>query len=244
MMQFRAFIFLASLLLSSVLGFGQTEVNKHNQPRLFSLAPGLQTNGFGINFKWSRSAGQSRFTYFNFDLGKIKHPKEFRYMGNGRYNGFVFGRKNVTMPLRLGIGKNTILGVRNSKNDVGVAWSCQGGLSMALMKPVYLYVVENTSSGINTEVLVKYSDETNIDISSVMGGAPFFNGFNQLQVVPGVYGKVAMLFSWGKFYSDYNVLELGFLTEAFSKKLPMMAHTSNEFIYPAFYINFNVGKLW
>jgi hypothetical protein len=233
------------LLQGSLGGYAQTsDQSKINNTHFFSFAPGLRTNGFGINLKWGSATNPSRFYYYTIDFGKIKHKKEFRYLGNGRYNGFVFGRKNVFMPLHFGIGDYRILGVRNSKNDVGVACTYQAGVSMALLKPVYLYVDEKPGTLNSSEVLVKYNGERNVDLSNILGGAPFFTGINQITMVPGAFGKASLLFSWGKYYRDYHVLELGFLAEAYTRTLPLMANTSNNFIYPSFFINFNMGKFW
>jgi hypothetical protein len=197
-----------------------------------------------MNFKWARITNPSKFHFYTIDLGKIRHPKEFRYLGNGRYNGFAFGRKNVAIPLNLGLGKYHVLGVRNSKNDVGVAWLYSGGVSLAMLKPVYLFIDEKPGSLGSSPKLVKYNGETSLNLDNILGGASFFTGLNQLQVVPGAFVKAALVFSWGKYYTDYHALEIGVLTEIYPKALPLMANTRNSFIYPSFYINFNMGRFW
>ncbi len=148
------------------------------------------------------------------------------------------------MPVNLGIGKHYTLGVRNSKNDIGLSWSYQVGASIVFLKPVYLWIDEQPGVAASKEIMVKYNGENNIGINDIRGGASFYTGLNQTQVVPGVFGKIAVLYSWGKYYNDYHALEIGCLVEAYSKELPLMANVHNSFIYPSLYINFNMGKFW
>ncbi|MCX6188510.1 MAG: hypothetical protein NTW54_02685 [Bacteroidetes bacterium] len=243
-MQIRFFFLLLMTLFCVASAHSQAASVNLNQTRFFSFSPSLQTNGYGVNFRWGQTSVQSKYSFYIVEFGKIKHPKEFRYVGNTRYNGFVFGRKFVAMPLKLGIGKYAVLGVRNSKNDIGVGWAYQLGASMALLKPVYLFIDEQPGMLGSHEKLVKYNGENDIDLENILGGAPFFNGFNQIKVVPGAFGKLAMVFSWGKYYNEYHSLEIGVLTEVYSQELPLMASTQNSYIYPSFYINFNLGKVW
>jgi len=244
-MPFRAVHIVIVLLVCGFSSFSQSEKkSKINSTHFFSFAPTLRTNGFGLNIKWGSATNPSKFRFYNIDIEKLKHQKEFRYIGNGRYNGFVFGRKNVAIPLNLGFGRYFILGVRNNKNDIGVSWSYQLGASMAMLKPVYLYIDEKPGTLNSNEKLVKYNGESNIDLQNILGGAPFFTGFNQITLVPGAYLKAALHFSWGKYYHEYHVLEVGAMSEFYSQELPLMANTRNNFIYPSFYINFNMGKYW
>lgn len=240
----RSISLLIIVLFCSIGLSAQTTGTNVNPTRFFSFSPAIQTNGYGINFKWAHSSVPTRFTFYTFDFGRLKHSKEFRYLGNGHYNGFVFGRKNIALPVSLGIGRYYVLGVRNSKNDVGVSWSYQLGTRFALMKPVYLFVLENPGALYSSEKLVKYNGEANINLDNIMGGASFFVGINQLQVVPGAYGKISMLFNWGKYYNEYHAVEIGALMEVYAKELPIMASTKNNFIYPSFYLNFNLGRFW
>ena len=214
-----------------------------NTSHFFSLAPTLQTNGYGMNFKWGRPS-QSAYRFYSVDISRIRHQKEFRYIGNGRYNGFVYGRKNVAIPVNFGFGKHFILGVRNSKNDIGLSWNYQIGASMVLLKPVYLYIDESPGTAFSTEKLVRYNGESNVGLDNILGGASFFTGINQTQFVPGAYGKLALLFNWGKYYNSYHSLEIGMLVTGYARQLPLMANTGNSFIYPSLYINFNMGKFW
>ncbi len=243
-MQNRFIYLFYALLLNVTSLVGQSEISAQNKTHFFCIAPSIQTNGFGINFKWGHASPATKTNFYSFAIDKIRHQKEFRYIGNGRYNGFVYGRKNVAIPMKFGFGKATILGVRNSKNDVGVSWAYHIGASIAMLKPVYLYVEENPGSLIRNEKLVKYTGENTLDLENIIGGAPFFVGLHQMKFVPGAYGKLAMIFNWGKYYTDYHSLEIGFLTEIYAKELPLMASTQNSFIYPSFYLNWNLGKYW
>lgn len=222
---------------------GIAREDTHVPSRFFSAAADLHVNGFALHFKWGKG-DVSNLRYYAIDFGKMRHQKEFRYTSNPPYNGFVFGRTHIAMPLNFGVGKMKTLGIRNGKNDVGLSYSFQAGISLALLKPVYLYIDRKPGTLQSNVELVKYENESTIEYNNIIGGASFFTGMNQMTLMPGVFTRASLLFNWGRYTGDFHAVETGVMITAYSKSLPLMATIKNNPVYPTVFIAFNLGKYW
>ena len=242
----RIFLFLMLLCIAitvRVQAQGITREDHHAPSHFFATAADLHINGFAIHFKWGKGDA-SNLRFYAIDFGKMRHQKEFRYTANPPYNGFVFGRTNIAMPLNFGFGKMKALGIRNGKNDVGLSYTLQAGISLALLKPVYLYIDRKPGTPESNVELIRYSKESSIEYNNIIGGASFFTGLNQLSLIPGVFTRASLVFNWGRYSGDFHAVETGAMLTAYNKALPLMAITKNNMVYPSVYIAFNLGKYW
>lgn len=213
--------------------------------RFFSIAPGIHTRGYLLSFKFGREKTEKLSEVFEVDIVKFKHPKEVRYSGYTSLNGFVYGRMNVAVPLRFGYGRQKVLSLHQNKNDVGVSLAYTGGLVAGLMKPVYLYInMAPASSPFVDARLERYNPEIHTDRTRMLGGTGFFTGFSESQIIPGVFGKAALVFDWGSYYDDYKSMELGVMVDVFQRRLPMMAYVTNQFAFPNLYMCYYFGSRW
>jgi hypothetical protein len=235
----------AKLLILFLLASIGLRASSADPSHFFSIAPVLQINGYGLNMKWGHFNSTQRFSFYTFDIDRLKHQKEIRQPANMPYNGFVFGRTHIAIPISIGMGQFKTLGVRNNKNDVGVGWTYQYGLTLALLKPVYLFVDPTPNNQTNDDIeLIRYEEESTFDYNSILGGASFFTGINQIKSIPGAFGKTSLVFNWGRYYNDLHSVELGVMVHGYIKRLPLMAKVKNNFVYPVFYLAVNLGKYW
>ncbi|MCD6347351.1 MAG: hypothetical protein J7L96_08030, partial [Bacteroidales bacterium] len=132
------FMFIA---LTKVSAQGEPE----DQPRIFyrnerTLAGSLFSNGYGVDMCFAkRKNAFSSFTYGG-GIGVLQHAKE--YKSQSPYTGawgrsYVFGKMNEAMVIRAGAGFQKEIYSKYDKGGIAIRYFYSGGLSLALLKPVY-----------------------------------------------------------------------------------------------------------
>jgi hypothetical protein len=74
------------------------------------------------------------------------------------------------------------------------------------------------------------------DQGSIYGRASFLNGFDDLKLYPGIFGKFGLLFDYGSDRESLRGIEVGLKVDAYFTAIPIMAFTSNRAIYPNLYL--------
>ncbi len=240
------------MLLSSICAFSQnTNPNEYveEKPPLMKgeIAFGLNihTSGtVGLQFrKATNITGYKKF-YWEGDLVGMKHPKEIksvnRYFTDAK--AFVFGKQNSLTILRAGAGFEKTLFSKFEKNGVDIRFIYGGGLSLGFTKPVYLNILEPTGKFGEFDIVVEKYDPKEHFLDNIYGRAPFTYGLNQINVHPGVYGRIAFNFEYSPIYYDIKSLELGAIIDAYPKDIPIMALIDNKKFYFTFYMTFIYGR--
>jgi hypothetical protein len=182
----------------------------------------LRTNGYGIFFEIGRRKTARVTNTYSIELTEIKHDKEEKQSGSIFSNPYIYGKINNFYQVKLGYGKQYILGQKGNKNGVTVIGIAQGGLSMGLLKPYYV----NTGSDI-----IKYSDEDSsrfLNPTNNYSGAGFQRGWGELQLRPGAYLKTALRFDIGRYNESVSAIEIGMTLDAYAQKVSIMAPVTND----------------
>ena len=143
--------------------------------------------------------------------------------------------------LRFGLGYQKLWFNKGEKNGVEIRYQLSGGLSAALLKPVYLNII--SGDGTDGRNIEKYNPELHFS-ENISGGADFIYGLDEMKLRPGAYGKFALVFEWAEDYEIIKTLEAGLVIDAYPNKLPIMAFIDNRRIYPAFYLALHFGNRW
>ncbi|MFN3315719.1 MAG: hypothetical protein ACK40K_02820 [Raineya sp.] len=203
----------------------------------------INTNGgfpSGINFKYGKITDNARVnTTYGIEIVGVRHPQEYRFSVSGLNNNaqsFVRGKANYLYSLRLQYGKDIILFRKAPQEGVQVNAVFAGGLSLGMLKPYMIrYDVSNIGGiGARTQDLPFYS--FNLEDAGefqrlygvpfteerVLGRGGFFQGFDQIKVVPGLNAKIGLAFEASAFKTNLTGAEVGFSLEVFSQKAQIM----------------------
>jgi hypothetical protein len=208
----------------------------------------LQTNGFSLfaEYGWIRDLKRTRLLeieysyYIDYRQKKQKSP-----LPGGR--DFVYGLQNRFHVIRLAYGFKRTIADKADRNGVRLSGVFFGGISLGLLKPYYLNLVQSSDS---TGIVVRperYSTSNEsrfLDRNSIVEAAPIRYGLSQMQPVPGAHIKAALDFDWGKKDEFVKALEAGFMLDVYYKRLPIMVNNSNRFYQASFYLSFQFGKRW
>ncbi len=208
---------------------------------------GLHNAGWQISSKFGIEKTGKNIRIYEFDLSRIKSPREYKYANPGIPNPkpYVYGKQYDFFAARFGSGIQRLIFDKSQVNGVEIRYQASGGLSLGLLKPVYLDILYATS-GPNPQLytLSEKYDPTRHYPDNIYGGSGFFTGIDELIIRPGVYGKFALLFEWAKYQEDISYLEAGITIDAFPKEMPLMANQYNSNVFISFYIGFQLGQRW
>jgi hypothetical protein len=232
------------LFLISVITFqfakSQGEVNE--QKKIFyrnerSLAFLLNSNGIGLNGRYSKRIDAFRKTIYDIEIVTLKHPKEYRKFSraNPSSRGFILGKLNNVFVIRPGYGLQKEVFQKFDIGGIAIRRFYSIGPSLALLKPIY-YEVSNG----NEFVTEKYS-ASNAD--NIIGKASFFKGFGEIQARPGAFVKGGISFEFSKFDQVIHAIEGGAIAEAYLTKLPIMASKKNYQFFLTLFISYRFGKV-
>ena len=251
-------IVLAVFFMSTTIAFAQTNSGFYKTPAIpsetiliytkeSSFAGLLHSNGFGIGGKISKLSERSGFRKrsYDFEFISMRHPKEIstsnQFYDNAK--SYVFGKENVFMVLRTGIGTDYLLFDKALKNGVEIGLNIEAGSSLGILKPVYLDVFVQKES--SAEIESQRYDKDKHQLDGIYGGSGFFQEIDQLSILPGGYAKAALSFDWAKEDTKLLCLETGMAVDIYPKKVPIFAvfdKDINKQYFITFFAKVSFGK--
>lgn len=214
-----------------------------------SLAFLLNSNGMGGNFRYAKRITYLRKTLYEVDLTVIKHPKEVRIysssFSSSTSKSYIYGKINSFINLRAGIGYQREIYQKHDRGGIAIRYFYNAGPDLGFAKPIYynyvtlLYVDGQVFPEYSTE---KFSESQHAYPTEITGKASFFKGFDEISLIPGVYGKIGLTMEFGRSEQIVNALEGGLIFDAFLKKVPIMATEDNNRFFFSLFISYRFGK--
>lgn len=213
----------------------------------------FHSRGYAITFRNLHFDDGFNKWGMEFDLASIRHPKEIKFPSPYYFNSsrsFVYGKLNGLYALRAGYGRDKVLIDKTDQGSISISWVTFGGLSLGILKPIYLEIVKETPQGsvLSTE---RYNPEVH-DYSDIYGQAPFFTGIEKSAIRAGVYFKTGFAFDYNWSDKKVTTLEIGAVLDYFPQwfglysdpEVPIMYDTKNYNAWLQFYVSFNFGSKW
>lgn len=203
----------------------------------------LRTNGYGIFYELGKMKTNRKTNIYRIDFAETKDHKEEKLLSSAFFgNSFIYGKRNYFYPVTLGFGQQYILGQKGNKNGVAVSGVYNGGISLGLLRPYYVNVDDPQSGESRT---IKYTPEDSVLFvteGAITGGAGFGKGWSEIKVKPGVFGKIAMRFDYGRFNESVSALEIGMSAEYYFSKIPIMLFQKDRNLFIQAYIAILFGR--
>lgn len=220
----------------------------------FALGLRLHTHGFAVGLNLGKLKTYYLTKYIHFELGELKHPKEFRQSFdspstlNGKVSrAFKYGKQNNLYVLRASIGAKRYFSEKAKHKGVAVGLSYEAGASLGLLKPYYLEI--KASDG-PFSISTKYSEDTAerfLDIWKIHGASGWTKGLTETTLLPGAHGKLAIHFDWGAFDEYVKSIEGGIMVDAFARQAPIMVEVDgveNKQLFINLFLHLQFGKRW
>lgn len=224
----------------------------YSEEKSIDLRP--HTNGAAVGVHFGQIKTYYKTHYYQFDIGFVRHPKEFRQTitfnsGNPfarTSNSFTYGKQNHLLLLRGGVGQKRYFSDKAKRKGVAVGIDYEVGATIGLLKPYYLHLSRLQPDGftdyISTERYSEDNKEIFLDDTKIIGPASFFRGFDRLTAIPGLHGRVALHFSLGAFEEYIKAFEVGVMVDGFFQRVPIMVIENNTPMFINGYVSFQFGK--
>ncbi len=160
--------------------------------------------------------GKRQFRYLSVEVVNVKHPKEYQQQSLSAGSRFVYGKENYLFVIRPQYGREIQLFRRSADEGVAINAIIAAGPSIGIIKPYYVEV----ATGQQSSRTLPYATAVKQQITGeIIGGGGFFEGLTESKLTLGVHLKTAVSFELSAFRNNTTGIEIGFLTEAYPKKI-------------------------
>ncbi len=235
------------VLISSGSLLAQGEIDEQMRVMLrdeSSYAIFLNSNGFGANYRRGYWRDAKNQFIIDGDFSYVKHPKEYKTSISYNYNThrYVFGKENLFWEIKGNAGWQKELYRKIDRTGISVRLFYAGGLSLGFLKPVYYKVLTISPVGeLLDEEYLKFSPS--LHKSNIGGRGPFFMGFNELKVVPGLTGKAGFSFEYSRKDAIIHALEASVSLTAYPRDINIMATEKNNFVFVNLMVGYRFGRI-
>ena len=253
------FIFLAALSVPALAQETDTKLSKKEERRQrinalgkleeegvithrkhFAFGAKLTTDGYGGWIEIGRARSVKKQLLFQLDISERKHSKEEKLQIDFSSSApLIYGKINFFYQVKLGAQQQIVFGNKGNKNGVSVTGNVGGGLSMAMLRPYLITIVDNNGQ---EKVIDFNSDSTSFLTGDIRRGPGFGKGWNKLKFTPGAYVKSAVRFDYGKYNEMINALEAGIVLEYYTKEIQQMAFQKDRKLFFSGYVALVFGK--
>lgn len=232
------------LILFSSTGFAQGELD--DQQKIFyrneqSVGLLFNSTGWGLSLRYGKRINYLNKRLYEVDFTHIKHPKEIKTTNPYNNRGFVFGKLNLFMNLRAGMGHQREVFKKIDRGGIAIRYFGSAGPSLGFYKPIYYEVLYPLADNIYEIKIEKFSEA--ILHCPIYGRASFFKGFDEIKFVPGAYVKLGLNFEYSKIDRVIHALEVGVTFDAFTKKIPIMASEDTKQFFFALFVSYRFGRI-
>lgn len=202
--------------------------------------------GLGLGYRSGKNISVFNTRMIAIDLVSLGSFKQIKvinpyYSNSKRY---VYGKLNDVFLIRAGYGHKYLLNRKPYWGGVEMRWLWEAGAVIAFEKPYYLFVIninQSSQGGLGYTIdTQKFEDDVSWD--DIYGRAPFTKGLNEINPVPGIYGKLGLNFEFGNVKTTLRAAEIGAKISFFPQGVQLMDDDRNQNLFVNFYVSYAMGK--
>lgn len=231
----------------ALLVHGQGEIDEQlkvfiRNERSFGIT--INSDGLGIGYREGKRRDYRNKRILEFDLGTLKHPKEFKTSNPYSQGQFVFGKKNSVIYMRAGLGHQYEMFPKEDAGGIAIRYFISGGPVIGLYKPIYYRFIYNVGGTINEPQLREERFDIRIhDPTMIYSKAGLTKGLAETRAMPGLYAKGGFNFEYSRIDKVIHAIEIGAQVNGFPKKLPIMDSADNKAIFFSIFASYRFGVI-
>ncbi|MCC5945034.1 MAG: hypothetical protein JJT94_08860 [Bernardetiaceae bacterium] len=210
---------------------------------VFCYGINWNTNGGligGLSFRYQQAITKKTSHVFFFDMADIKHPKEQRAASPLTGELFVPAKRNLFYVLRPQYGRQFVLFEKAAERGVQVDFIIAAGPSIGIEAP---YVIEYfDDSGLRRTRIEQYDPDLHPSYGNILGWAGLGESLAQAKFLIGAGARASFVFEYSTAKNTLFGLEAGYMVDAFTREIEIMAFAPNRAIYDGFFVTLFYGK--
>jgi len=203
----------------------------------------IHSEGWGFGFRTGKHLTIENKFMYDFSFYTMKSPKEVRLISNLFYTNaksYYYGKMNYFFILQSSIGRKKIRNEKPYWGGIEVRSFYFIGPAIGFAKPVYLYVFDYSKPFVNPSI-EKYDPEKHF-YENIYGRGPFFKGFNEIKLHPGINFKAGLNFEFSTADENIRSLETGVMVNAFLRPVEIMSFNKKDYFFISLYLSYHFGK--
>jgi hypothetical protein len=209
--------------------------------RDFSVGINLNTTGWGATFEYNIQKTYKYRHSLGLIFTNIRHEKEYKISGTSGSKGYYYGKINSLISFRPNYGGNLLLYKSKRENGIEIQYKWKIGISLGLVKPVYLEVEKNIN---NNFIHFPERYDPNIHYpGTIYSRSNWTRGLGQSKLQTGLFLKNGVDFNFSHSKRAISGGEIGLMVDYFpTNKIEIMYNVENFNFFTALYLQFNLGK--
>ncbi len=203
----------------------------------------IHTEGWGVYFRKGKILDIYKKIFWEVEFVTMHNAQEYKISNPNQPEAtpYYFGKLNGMGTFRGGVGVSRMIWRKNDLSCVQIDAVYSVGVSLAVLKPVYLEIYSTGANGDQVPVPQQY--DPNLDTpSNIYGRASVFDGLSQLSFYPGLYAKAGLNFDFANRNKSIKAVEAGIVVDGYKNVIPMMAFTKNNQVFVNLFLSINIGK--
>ncbi len=195
----------------------------------------------GFVFKKARKLSDRILETYGLEIMNVKHPQEIRKNSRATGNPFIYGKSNYLYAVRFQYGRDLILFTKAPQQGAEIKLVLAAGPSMGIVAPYY--IERSVDNSFFQTVKEQYDPNNPQDsFNNILGTGNLFQGLGESTIQMGANFKVGINFELGTQKSQVAGFEVGFLLDAYAKKVVLMPTTTNGNLFPTVYFTMFYGS--
>ena len=220
---------------TSVVFPAPSDEQSYNKEFVFGINFNTQAGLLGgASIRSSRVLDDRNLRFWMLEGVMLKNAKEQRVTNQYVGGTYIASKTNYGFVLRPSFGLQRVLFRKAADAGVQVNVLASAGPSLGLLMPYYIsydrtFAVAQTQYNLSTDDIVNEQyDPTKHNVElAILDHGPLFSGIGQTQVVPGAHLRGALSFEYGRYRDAVAGLEVGFVVEAFTRRMVMLSPDPN-----------------
>ncbi|GAA4044320.1 hypothetical protein GCM10022409_32980 [Hymenobacter glaciei] len=189
----------------------------------------------GASIRSSRVLDDRNLRFWMVEGVMLKNTGKEQRMTNPYVGGtYIASKTNYAFVLRPSFGLQRVLFRKAAESGVQVNALASAGPSIGLLMPYYItydrtFAVGQTQYNLSTDDIVNEQYDRkkhNVELA-ILDHGPLFSGIGQTKIVPGAHLRGGLSFEYGRYRDAVAGVEVGFLVEAFTKRMVILAPDPN-----------------
>ncbi|MTI32506.1 hypothetical protein [Xanthovirga aplysinae] len=190
----------------------------------------------GIIFKYGKAIKPNVFEIYGVEIVEVRHNKE-KAIPSPQGGTFVWQKVNYLFAIRGQYGREYTLFRKAPQQGVQINAIFAGGPTFGLLAPYFIRY--------NSNELVPFDPSIHTTYSNVIGTGSMLQGLSNSKIRFGAHYKTSLNMELGTFKSNVTGFEIGFMVEAYSKRVEIMSDIEtikNNFLFPSAFFTLYYGR--